>query len=238
MTIEPPRYLEAYPRLNLFDAKLSRWNGGYVPLPIVKYRVPGRMPAGCIYVNARTENHLVIDFWFPSLPYCRGEDCTTLKLVNGPNGVDSGRQYLQCEGCALGHSALAFNGAWACRKCLGLCYRSQCVGTDVRLAEELGMLEARLGKNRPKHMHQSRYDRDHERAGELRQYLGFRIPTVSDEYADVVVAKWLRVEQVTESPHPSYEIVEGRMVPFSWEHERVQPEPVKSPRMDPEAFRY
>lgn len=242
MAEDSPCYVEAYPQLNLFHGRLSRWNGGQVPFPIVRYHVPGRMPAGCVYVLSRTERHLVIDYWFPSLAYCQAEERTTLRLIEGPNGVDRSRQYLRCDECGKGVATLVFNGAWACRKCLGLRYRSQCVGTDVRLAEELAQLETRLGKHRPKHMHQARYDRERERAAWLRQQLGIYWPTVSAEYADVVQATWLRVDQVQESPHPKYEIVGGRMVPFLWEHEKPQPEPEPEPepekamRMDPKAF--
>ena len=236
MKVDKPGYLEAYPRLNLFDAKLSRRNGGVVPMPIVRYRVSGRMPAGCIYISARTQNHLVIEYWFPSLPYCQGKERTTMKLVDGPNGVDSGRQYLECESCGKPHSGLVFDGAWACQKCLGLRYRSQCIGTKVRQAEELDQIEARLGQSRPKHMHQAKYDRDRERAALLRQHLGFRRQTVSDEYADVVVAEWLSLDQIPESPHPDYEIVGGRMVYSPWGRGAPQIEPEKVLRMDPNLF--
>lgn len=214
MTDDQPSYVEAYPRFNIFDGKLSRWNEGQVPLPVVRYRLSNNTHAGWVQILSRTLGHLVINYDFPCLPYCQGQGDVMIKLVNRPNSVDQGRQYLQCEGCGKGFAALVYKEIWACSQCLGLRYRSQCVGSAVCKAEELDRLETRLGTHRPKHMRQARYRKECERADILRDQIGRNGPTVSDAYAKVVQAKWMTIEQCLHSPHSKFERVGGLIKPL------------------------
>lgn len=209
-----PRYVEAYPRLDLFAGGLSAWNGGEPPLPVVRYRIR-TFHVGGVIIRARMQHVLVIDYHFPSLPYCRGRDQAEIKLIKTPNGVDDERQYMQCDGCGYGYSKLVFDQEWRCRRCLNLAYRSQRIGTGVRLTEELYRIEARLGNGRPKHMHQAKYRSDMERAAALRWQLGFKRPAASLDYTNIVEAEWLTIDQAGESPHHGFEIVSGRLVPVA-----------------------
>jgi hypothetical protein len=232
-----PRYVEAYPRLNLFDGGLSRFNGGYVPYPVVWFRL-GTRHAGGIIILSRTEDSVILAYDFPSLPYCRGTDIAHLRLVKGSNPVDNARQYFQCEGCDKRTAMLVFAGAWTCPKCRGLRYRSQSVGSNVRRAEKLDRLEAQLGRHRPKHMRQGQYHELQQRAAELRNAIGYLRHVASAEYADVVEALWMTIKETDGLPHPDYEIVGGKIVPFvpSWTSSVTEPEPEPTLRMDPNSI--
>lgn len=137
---EPRTYVEAFPRLNIVQCAkaaaddrnfcLWEWNGVIV--------------AGAAF-RWRSSDELHLNYHFQPE---RGLSCSgviTLAIAYVGSMDHNQRALVRCPSCSRDRSAVVLkDGAWACRRCQGLGYRSALVGTAVRRAEKLARLEAEL----------------------------------------------------------------------------------------------
>jgi hypothetical protein len=72
--MQDPIYREAYPRLNVFEARLSnRVNEVEFDRWLCRFWGPGTC-VGELVILARTESTVAIDYWFHGPEYLRGRD--------------------------------------------------------------------------------------------------------------------------------------------------------------------
>lgn len=205
--MEDPIYEEAYPRLDIFQAKLSnRANSTDFNRRSCRFRIGETGCAGELVILARTDSTVVIDYWLRGAEHRYWSDLISLSLVDAPNGVDPDRQLFLCEDCQKGRAVLVFcRGAWLCRSCHGLCHRSQLIGPQVRMQEELAEIDDLIpGGTRPKHMQGGKFHLLKQRRADIFLKLELECEA-SEAHRQVIRAEWSEVANVPYMLHPGYE---------------------------------
>ena len=137
---EPRSYVEAYPRLTIVDARKAAARGDNIAL----WEWHGAIAAVARFRwHASEALHLSYHHEPEHGPSAEG--AIMLAIVYVGSSDDNHRALVRCPRCQMSRSAVVLrDGAWACRRCHGLGYRSALVGTAVRRAEKLARLEEEL----------------------------------------------------------------------------------------------
>ena len=150
---ERPRYLEAYPRLNMVSAKAATEDGREV----CEFANQSRQAIGLARFGDMTANHIVLEYDIAqrNLPHA----CSAIRLdtVLTPNGVDGCRTITRCPSCMKKTIVLIYVESWACSKCHRLVHRSQTMDTNTRLFEKRNALRKVLSRGRPKGMQRATF---------------------------------------------------------------------------------
>ena len=137
---EPRTYVEAFPRLNIVQCAKAAADDRNFCL----WECDGVVVAGAAF-RWRSNHGLHVNYHHQPE---RGLSCSgqiTLAIAYVGSMDHNQRALVRCPLCSLNRSAVVLkDGAWACRRCHGLGYRSALVGTAVRRAEKLTRLEAEL----------------------------------------------------------------------------------------------
>lgn len=153
--MKPPAYLEAYPRLNIVQAKAALER----ELVACEFTNERRMTFGLARMGEGSATHFTLDYSI-HVPFLKGSiSSISLELVETPNGVDPNRTVVLCPQCCKNKIVLIFCNSWKCARCHGLVYRNQCIGHNTILFEKINALKAQLANGRPKGMHVRTYSK-------------------------------------------------------------------------------
>jgi hypothetical protein len=88
-------------------------------------------------------------------------------------GMHRREVYAICPGCrGTVKQLIGKDHRWLCRSCHGLVNRSSLIRHNARLTEKVEQLEAKVGRGRPKGMHNATYERLTLKLAEYRERLG------------------------------------------------------------------
>lgn len=87
--------------------------------------------------------------------------------------------------------SLVFVGAWTCRECCGLPYRTQAIGSLAAASEKLDQLRAKFGKGRPPGVHNSTYRAGLNELRKLEEKLGAERGWANRDQLYIVESEWI-----------------------------------------------
>ena len=192
-----PKFSEAYPRLNFIHAQAAIAKGKTVCL---FERGTGLVGSFEFLGYERSAPMLVMKSLCNFAPTLNQDLEMAAEynflLEKRPIGVAHEREYARCQRCGAAKAVLIYaRKAWACGTCHGLLNRSTLLDPDVRLAEKVAALEARLSGGRPKGMHNATFQTQRKLLQELQRKLARHSrgaeKVASVEHNRVVVSRWL-----------------------------------------------
>lgn len=188
--LEPPRYLEAYPRFDMVRAKAATENED---LEVCEFADQIGRVHGLARFGDMTEDSIVLEYKI-TLPYLPGVySSTKLKLVKAPNGVDENRIITCCPKCHKRKVLLVYLHGWACSNCHGLIYRSQTMPTCTRFFEKKNALHSIIKRGRPKGMHHATFSALHKKLSELsKQLKGETVQYLNEHQIHIIQSTWKR----------------------------------------------
>ncbi len=148
-----PRFREAYPSLNIVNAKAALGRGK----PVCDFVDHQGVTRGVARLEITNELCTVEwNFNFPQTGHRSGR--RDLAIARANNGFGEHRLMVLCPGCRDKKVTVFFREDWACATCLGLLFRSQLVDPAVRKWAEFDKIKERVGYGRPKGMHNKTYN--------------------------------------------------------------------------------
>lgn len=184
----PRGYAEAYPRLDIRDAR-KFWQRGRRS---VSWRLADRTLVGVGHSSMRSTTIFELVAHFRYLDYLPVEPVElSLKFKFHPGSDLNAHITTTCPNCKGSCRILhLIKGYWTCRNCQPLSYRSKMMGDLPRKSEKLAALNGKIGAGRPKGMHNSTYFAMRQARDELALELGNEQIEVSADYAEVISAWW------------------------------------------------
>ena len=183
----PPRYLEAYPRLDMVRAKAATEK----ELEVCEFVDHIGRVHGLAQFGDMTDEHIVFEYEI-TLPYLPSVySSIRLKKISSPNGVDENRIITQCPKCQKRKAVLVYFGSWACSYCHGLMYRSQTMTYHTRLFERKKHLLKIVEGGRAKGMHHVTFVKLRKELAALSKDLkGFIDHSPNDQQNLVIQPRW------------------------------------------------
>ena len=196
-----PRYAEAYPRLNFTQAQTQIGKGKSVCLFMRGTGVVG----SCQFLGCeRHGNRPVRSTYCTFAPTWNQHQEVSIEvkfwLIERQVGVNYTREYARCPGCGGTKTVLAYSRKeWKCRQCHDLLHRTHLIDPRVRLAEKIGVIEAKIASGRPKGMHNATFERMQRELKKLQRMwaktLGEGRKVASLEHNKVVEAHWMTPDE-------------------------------------------
>ncbi len=181
-----PRYREAYPHLDIVEAKSALKRGH----SICEFTEPWSEVRGwarCEIIHDRCQLWYDLDVRHVK----QAKNSIIFELVPTSNGIVNCRMMLRCPECGRGKRSLFFKDKWACQSCLGLLFRSQVVSPIAVKFEKLKELNEKLEKGRPHGMHNKTYFDIVAKKTKLQQELyGIRPIVASDKFNYILSNNW------------------------------------------------
>lgn len=185
--VEWPRYREAYPQLDIVQAKAAFDRGDIIceftdrfdePLGVARFDIRGD----------RCQLEYEIRFPFTETR----TDWKEFQLVLVPNGIAKNRVMILCPRCTTKKKILFFKkDKWSCASCLKLSFRSQLIHPLSRRWEKFYILANRLESGKPHGMHNKTYIILLSHLELLRKELyGKQHRFASDKYSDILKCIW------------------------------------------------
>lgn len=197
------RLVEAHPRLHIGrkPGELERGDVGRFHTELGTF-------IGEVFLGKRLDGAVGIVWHFVTDRFGERSAQCQLTIRTVASKVGGYRRYFRCGRCDRNVRTLVYKGpTWMCAKCQGLVYRSQNIPKDVALWEERLRLEKRIGRGRPKGMHQATYGPLRTRLRQLRRVLGPTEKVASVEHNMTVTPTWLpRAEGALVLTHPTIKI--------------------------------
>lgn len=105
--MEGPIYREAYPRLDVFQARLSnRMNEIDFNRWLCRFRIGETGFAGELVILERTDSSVIIDYFMRGAEHRYGGGQVHLCMADAPNGIDPARQLFRCDGCQRARASI------------------------------------------------------------------------------------------------------------------------------------
>lgn len=182
-----PRYVEAYPRL-FAQGVVSNWQRGR---PILIWRNQGAIVGRANIHSTSTLLYGAEYLIYAGSYYKSSHDIVKLNMEYIAPNTSRQRAFFLCPACGDRVGALVYHiASWACAKCNFLVNRSMLIGTAARRGERLTELEKLIGRGRPRHMQQRRYDLLRTELVELRMSEGPNPVLAHAGYADIIKEEW------------------------------------------------
>ena len=183
---ERPRYREAYPQLDIMQAKAAFDRGD----TICEYTDRFDEALGVARFDLRSDScQLEYELRFPFTETCT--DWKQFELTPSPNEIAQNRIMILCPSCETKKKILFFKDKWSCASCLNLSFRSQLIHPLSRKWENFDILNNRLKGGKPHGMHNKTYTKLLGNLETLSQDLYDKKHTfASDKYSDFVKCIW------------------------------------------------
>lgn len=171
MDDDPPRYLEAYPLLNMGKLSGERWRGTWD----LEWHDEFRKWIGSgVFIWRNFHAELFYEFSptrFEPMVHSR----TRLTIEPKYRGLRAAQPGVICRGCGAHVMRFFFKlGDWMCQTCQGLRNRSTFMTPVERYTLELNSLRDEVGDGRPDGMSNTAYFKAHDRIEVLKDRLGGR----------------------------------------------------------------
>ena len=181
-----PDYIEAYPRLDIHQARKAR-----NPLTsLCVYTDEKGRETGQLFVAAWELECAKIEFLIggPFTPFGQGPYLIRTETMVGHG--DPRRRFFRCPRCDARIATIVYRGNWACRKCHGLVHRSQLVQNEVLQFERFNSLRAEIGRGRPHRVRRATFEKLVVEFKDLQEKLGARCSWPSERHSRLVTANW------------------------------------------------
>lgn len=202
LPLENPRFAEAYPRIDFLKGQRAIAEGRTICVFERRGKARlGQFSFGSYEADEPHERglmHGLVHIWPDQ--HLRGREFdVAFRIRSNPIGVNHIRDYALCESCEKRKTVLVYVKDWKCRQCHGLLTRSQLIDPRLRLYEEIGDLEKRVAKGRPKGMHQATYEAKLEELQVLNRRVA-QMPrntakVVAAEHDRIVTSRWVNVTE-------------------------------------------
>lgn len=210
--IHNPDYIEAYPRLDIHQARRAR-----NPLAsLCVYTDEKGRETGQLFIAEWEPEGARIEFWIggPATPFGQGPYIVKTETMVGHG--DPKRRFFRCPGCDGRIAIIVYRGQWACRKCHGLLHRRQLVQIGVLQSERLNSLRTEIGRGRPHRVRSATFEKLVVEFNDLKGKIGDRCFWPSERHSRLVSAKWVPVAEFEGSlVIPHYVIRDGLITPFA-----------------------
>lgn len=188
-----PPHREAFPRLDIIEAEKVH---DRLSAPVCIFSQQSKV-VGQLFIVDSERDAIIVNYLFAS-PYLEcNEHQVALKTSSASSPLYKERRSLLCPLCEGRRRILYYRHLWACADCLKLFYRSQLLDKEVKLWARHDDLAERVGRGRPKGMHNSTY---HEL---LRQLASLRVEVrnktrkyASELHNTTVTSRWHEAAKV------------------------------------------
>ena len=182
-----PRFVEAYPRLDLFAARKAMEAG----TDLCRFIDEHGQCVGDAFTLDVNSSPLHLHFCFRDSYFLGGKGIAALVTERAPVPSDPGRLYFRCGGCDRRVRFLVWDDDWACSQCRGLHYRIQLLPPDVMRFEEMMRLRGKIGMGRPHRMRQDTYRGQKKRLNALGREFKRKVPVASVVHSRRIEAIWV-----------------------------------------------
>lgn len=227
--IAKPKYREGHPRLHLGLAKKEC----EAERELCLFENERGRRVGDAFISRVTDDELVLEFAFHAeyISFVKGS--ASLPIEAAPNASDKLRVIFRCPDCKARVMVLAFDGHWACCRCLKLGFRSQQVPHSVRLYEKLLALKAEVAKGRKKFQRHGTFNEMERKLAALRKQVGKQPRRASVAHTHLINARWIAPSDFKgELFHPDFLVVDGEIkAAWRWVDEGTPEGPPPAPHV-------
>lgn len=163
--IEPPAYLEAYPRLSIGEA----WKNQKVSRTVLLWRNNHHHVAGIVEVTWATRDTIVLMPHIKDADYYEGSVAReVLNIIWKGSTPGNERPYAECCACKRHIEVVIYNElAWRCKSCHNLKNRSAILDEVCNITLQLASIEKEISDGRPRGMSQRVFDDKQREIGDL-----------------------------------------------------------------------
>ena len=221
-----PRFREGFPCFNVFEAQRA-WRS---KKPICEFFL-GRYPIGNLLITDWDHEAVALTEAVSRSKFALEGDprFEIFRLCRVRQGFDVNRQYLVCSRCEKNVAQLYLATKWACGDCHSMTFRSKLLSEAQRAMEELDELESRVGKGRPKHMQQARFERERARLEELQTAPNpYNVPYL--ELDEIVEGRWASLDTVQEDWRSGFMVKDGKVERYRFPADLLSPGNPEAPK--------